>query len=149
MGFSVAKICVIQIFGHGFHLGGWATAPWDFPRHRGEYACCNKNCQPPSPQGQMGTFFFPLLQPFGAIFVPTIKPGGCHSSLSKFTEQALHDSRQSLFLLNTEMSLMRKAVLQVGWPWTLLLPGKEAPVPLPKQNVVCSYLMSLQMYHLY
>lgn len=30
--------CVAHIFGHGFHLVGWATAPWAFPEHRGESA---------------------------------------------------------------------------------------------------------------
>lgn len=29
---------------------------------------------------------------------------------------------------------MRKTVLQIGWPWTLILPPKEAPVSLSKQN---------------
>lgn len=32
---------------------------------------------------------------------------------------------------------------KVEWSWILLLSHKEAPMPLSKQNVVCSYLMSL------
>lgn len=33
-------------------------------------------------------------------------------ALTKFTQQTLTDSQQSLSLMNTEMSLMEKAVLQ-------------------------------------
>lgn len=33
-------------------------------------------------------------------------------ALSKFTQQAMNDSQQSISLLNTKMSLMRKTVLQ-------------------------------------
>lgn len=42
--------------------------------------------------------------------------------------RTLNDGRQSLSLWNTEGSLMRKTVLRIGWPWTLGLPLKEAPV---------------------
>ena len=34
------------------------------------------------------------------------------------------------------MSLMRKAVLKMGWPWTLLRPHHKAPMPLSKQCCV-------------
>lgn len=68
-------------------------------------------------------------------------------ALTKFTHQAFSENQQSPSLLNTEMSLSREAVLQLEWPWTLLLPRKEAPLPFSKQNVVCSYLTRRLMYH--
>ena len=68
--------------------------------------------------------------------------------LTKITQQALSD-RQSLSLLNPEGSLMRKTVLRIGWPWTLVLPLEEAPVSLSEENVVCSHWRSLLRCHLY
>ena len=70
-------------------------------------------------------------------------------ALTKFTHQALNDSWPSLSLLNTEISVMRKLSSKIGWPWTLLPLCKEAPEPLSKQNVVCSYQISLLMGCLY
>lgn len=70
-------------------------------------------------------------------------------ALTKFTHQALNDSWPSLSLLNTEIALLRKLPRKIGWPWTFLLLWKEAPEPLSKQNVVCSYLISLLMGRLY
>lgn len=57
-------------------------------------------------------------------------------ALTKFTQQALNDSQQSLSLLNTEMCLMSNSVLQRGCAWIPLLPHKGAPEQLSKQNVV-------------
>ena len=39
-------------------------------------------------------------------------------ALTKFTQQTLNNSQQSLSLLNTEISLKRKAVLQSRGHWT-------------------------------
>ena len=83
-----------------------------------------------------------------AIFVPSI---GLEEviTLTKFTQQVLIDSWWSLSLLNTEMSLMRKAVLQNRTALDIITAFITISVPLSKQNVVCSYLMSLLLYHLY
>lgn len=51
-------------------------------------------------------------------------------TLTKSTQQALKDSWQGLSLLNTEISLKRKAVLQNEMALTLLTPHQGAPVPL-------------------
>lgn len=94
---------------------GWAAAPWVFLSPGENPTTVKKNCQPLSPQGQMGTFCFPLVRSFGLHFVPSIglKDIIAHiESLTKFTQQAFNDSQQSLSLLNTEMCLVRKAILQ-------------------------------------
>lgn len=107
---------------------------------------------PPFPQDQVGTFRFLLVLIFG--YSPCTPSIGLEDSrahieaLTIFTQQALNDSQKNMSLMNTEMSSKvewAKLSYKVEWPWTLLLPQKEAPVPLPKQNV----FMSLLMYHLY
>ena len=37
-------------------------------------------------------------------------------ALRKFTQEAFNDSNQAIRLLNSEISMMRKAVLQNAWP---------------------------------
>ena len=65
-------------------------------------------------------------------------------AFTKFTQQALNDSWQSLSLLNTKMSLMRKAVLQNRMYLDIFIASQGGTLPLSGQNV-----MSLLMYHLY
>ena len=63
----------------------------------------------------MGTFCFTLSDYLAVIFVLSIdlKDVTAHSeAFTKFTQQTLNDNQKSLLLLNTEMSLMEKPVLQ-------------------------------------
>lgn len=58
---------------------------------------------------------FSLVWAFGYHLCSIYCPGGYYSTkeaLTKFTQQVLNDSQQSLSLLNTEISLMRKTVFQ-------------------------------------
>ena len=74
-----------------------------------------------------------------AIFVPFtgLEDAVAHTeALAEFTQQALNDTQQSLSLLDPEMSSMGMLSSKRGWPWTLLLPHKEAPGPLAKQIAV-------------
>lgn len=60
-------------------------------------------------------FCFHWYNHLATIFVPSIclEDGIAHvGELTKFTQQTLSDSRQSLSLLNIEMSLKRKTILQ-------------------------------------
>lgn len=70
-------------------------------------------------------------------------------ALTKFTQQVLNDSQQTLPLLKSKMSLIKRLPSKIEWLWTSLLPCKEGPVPLPKQNVECSYLMNLLICYFY
>ena len=57
----------------------------------------------------------PLYRHLATIFVPSIVLEGITAYmeiLTKFTQQAFNESQQSLSLVNTELSLMTKAVLQ-------------------------------------
>lgn len=59
-------------------------------------------------------FCFLLVWPLSVIFGPSIDLEDIIAHIeapTKFTQQILSDSLQSLSLLNTETSLMRKAVL--------------------------------------
>lgn len=60
---------------------------------------------------------------------------------TKFTQQILSDSLQSLSLLNTETSLMRKAVLKIGWLWILLL--SDSHLYHYPNRMVCVYTQSV------
>lgn len=82
-----------------------------------------KIATPPFPQVQVDIFCFPVAQSFAHCRCPF---------------HDLKDVRAHMANLNVQ-----------GWARTLLLPQKEAPMLLFKQNGVCSYLMSLLMYHLY
>lgn len=72
----------------------------------------HKSCEPPSPPVQMGTFCFPLVQSFDHCLFPLYWPGALIEALTQFTQQVLSDSWQSLHFLNSDMSAMRKAILQ-------------------------------------
>ena len=112
----------------------------------------NQNFQPPPPQGQVGMFCFPWYDHLAAIFVTSIGPENVivHiEALIKCIQQDLNDNWQSLSLLNTEMSLMRKAVPRNRMALDVITSLREAPVPVTKQNAVCSHLMILLMHHLY
>ena len=83
----MASTCGVGLLHSGFSLGTGENPPH-----------ANKNCQPPSPQGQMGMSCFPPLQSFGHHFAPSI---GLEDiilhieALPKFTQQDLNDSQQS------------------------------------------------------
>ena len=70
-------------------------------------------------------------------------------ALTKFNQEDLNDSQQSQSLINTEMSLMRKAVLQNRIPLGISLLCREAPVLLSKENVNVFMPEEFSMYHLY
>ena len=77
-----------------------------------------------------------------AIFVPSIGLGDMMAHievLTKLTQQ------QSLFLLNTEMSLMRKAVFQNRMALDIITASQEGICI----TIQTEYLMSLLMYYLY
>lgn len=70
-------------------------------------------------------------------------------ALTKFTQQTLTDSQQSLSLMNTEMSLMKKAVLQnrialsiiiALWGGTCAIIQRKCYVFIPDES---------SMYHLF
>ena len=64
--------CIAQIFGQTFYLGGWAAVFWVFPRYRENLPHSNKNCQPPSLQGQTAHSFLCWDDHFAAIFATLI-----------------------------------------------------------------------------
>lgn len=81
----------------------------------------NKYSQPPSPQGQRGTFYFLPARSCAAISVPflCLEDVTAHvGALAELTQQALNDSWPSLSLLNIGTSLMRNAILQNWMAWT-------------------------------
>lgn len=84
------------------------------------------------------------------VFVPSIDLDdvtACIEALTEFTQQDLNDSWQSLSLLNTEMSPIRKAVLQNKMDLGIItaLEGNTS-MSLSKKIVICSYLISLLMH---
>ena len=50
-------------------------------------------------------------------------------TLTKFTQKALNDSNQALSLLNFEVFMMRKTVLQNLMVLNILTTSQRAPVP--------------------
>ena len=50
-------------------------------------------------------------------------------ALTTFTQQALHDSNQAISLLNSEVSMVRKVVLQKHKALDTLQHLREVPVP--------------------
>ena len=112
----------------------------------------SNSCQPPSPHGQMGMSCFPPLESFGHRFAHSIGPEDivAHIALTKFTQQDLNDSWHSCPYQKLKcMREWEKLFFNIEWPWTSSLPCKEAPVPLPEQNVGCSCLVSQLRCHLY
>lgn len=64
----------------------------------------NKNCQPLSPQGQVGTFYFPWYDHLATVFDPyvSLEDFIAHAeTATKFTQENLNDGQQNLSLLNT------------------------------------------------
>ena len=59
-----------------------------------------------------GHIRFSTVRLFGCCLCPLRWPGGHIEALTKFTQQVLNDSWQNLSLLNTQISLGRKSVLQ-------------------------------------
>lgn len=91
----------VQILRHSFHLSGWATASV-FSLGTANNLLHGYNFQLPSPEGQLGTFCFPLSN-LSAIFVPSIclKDVIAHKeTLFKFTQQASNNDQQSLLFDN-------------------------------------------------
>lgn len=68
-------------------------------------------------------------------------------SLSTFTQHSLKNSHQRLSLLNTEMSLMRKAVLQNWMALDIITASQGGTCAINKTE--CHVFMSLLMWHLY
>lgn len=102
----------------------------------------NKNHQPPSPQGHMGAFCL-LASSFGPIPVPSTGLEGILEALTKFTQQGLKcQPVKPVLTEHRNASNEKKPPCKIRWPWTFLLPCKKVPVPLCKQSIVCSDLMS-------
>ena len=86
-----------------------------FPEPREESTHSNKNCQPSLLKARWARSVFHWYDHLASIFVPSIGLEDIIAhieALTKFTQQGFDDSRQSLSLLNTEMCLVRKAILQ-------------------------------------
>ena len=67
-----------------------------------------------------------------AIFVPSVGLENVISdikALKKFTQKTLNDSNQAIILLNSEVSLLRKAVLQNCMVLNILTTSQQEPVP--------------------
>ena len=82
------------------------------------------------PLGQRSVFYW--YDHLTAIFVPSIGLEdiiGHIEVLTTFTQQALHDSNQAISLLNCEVSLVRKVVLQKHKALDTLQHLREVPVP--------------------
>ena len=129
--------------------------PWLSP---GRLGCCtlgesthsNKNCQSPS-QGQVMMLF-----PTGMVIWPLVLvlhwPGGHYTTidiLTKFTQQTLMAAGKACLYWTLKFSWHLDMMPRVPWPWTLLLPHKEAPVSLSRGSWIHTYLMSLPKCHLY
>ena len=103
---------VAQNFGHGFLLGGWATAPWVFFWNRGRSTPWEQKFPILFPQGQVSMLYFLL----GLYLCPLHRPGRCYNThteaLTTCTQNALNSGLQTVSLQNTGMSLMRKTLLQ-------------------------------------
>lgn len=146
--------CVAQIFGHGFHLGGWATVlylglPWAQGRIHPKVT---KIVKPPLLKARWAHSVFHWYNHLAAIFVLFfgLEDIIAHiETLTEFTQQALNDSRQSLSLLNNEISLMRNAVLLNWMALDIITVSKGSTCAIIQIDVVCSYLMSLIRHHLY
>lgn len=70
-------------------------------------------------------------------------------ALTKFTQNALNGITEAYPHWTLKCLSWRKLSPKIGRPRVLSLPHKELPLSLCKWNLVCSYLMSLLMYHLY
>lgn len=95
--------------------------------------------------------FFSQVKSFGHSLCPSIGLEdviGHTEALSKFIQQALNDSQQSLSLPNTEMSLMRKTVFQNRMALDIIT-ASQGGISAIIQIECCSFLMSLLTYHLY
>ena len=95
-------------------------------------------------------FCFPLLRSFSQHLCPLHWPGDIiiyREALATFTQQGLIDSQQTLSLLNTEISHMRKAILHNRMALDIIIASQRNTCVIT-QSVVCSYLMNLPMYHL-
>lgn len=141
--------CIAQIFGQTFYLASWAAVFWGFPRYRENLPHSNKNCQPPS-QGQV------MLFPTGMVIWPLVLvlhwPEGHYTTtdtLTKFTQQTLMAAGKACLSWTLKFSWHLDMMPRVPWPWTLLLPYKEAPVSLSRVWWIHTYLMSLPKCHLY
>ena len=76
---------------------------------------CNSSKFTIHPSLTNGEICVPLCDHLAAIFVPSIGLEDVIShveTLTKFTQKPLNDSNQAISLLNSEVSVMRKAVLQ-------------------------------------
>lgn len=99
----IASTWVIGLLPPGHSLGTGKNLPYR-----------NNGCQSSFPQGQFDVFFHWYYH-LAAIFVSSIGLEDIMEHIetfTKFTQQALKEGQQNLSLLNTEMFLMRKAVLQ-------------------------------------
>ena len=87
----------------------------------------------------------------GAIFVPSLGLEDIISqieALTKFTQQALNDSQAEIALLKTEMSLMRKAVLQSRIRLCILTTSQGGTCTIIQTECCVLYLMNLPVCHL-
>lgn len=82
------------------------------------------------------------------LFIPQIGLEGIigHTeSLTNYMQKAVNDTTEGISLLNPEVKMMRKAILQNWMALDSLTVAQRGTVPLSKQNVVCSFLTTLQM----
>ena len=107
------------IYDPGFHQPGWlGRCTLGFPWAQG-HLCTNSDVTPvylPSIWAQWTQrSVFHWYDHLAAIFVPSVGLENVISdikALKKFTQKTLNDSNQAIILLNSEVSLLRKAVLQ-------------------------------------
>ena len=85
----------------------------------------SKSWQFLSPHGQVGTFIFPQVQPFGCHLCSLHSHGG-HASPYKFTQKGLNDGQQSLFL-NTAAAKSLQSCPTLCNPIEGSLPGSRVP----------------------
>lgn len=126
--------------------------PWLSP---GRLGCCtlgesthgNKNRQPPS-QGQV--MMLPTCMVIWPLVLVLHWPGGHYTTtdtLPKFTQQNLMVAGKACLYWTLQFSWHLDMMPRTPWPWTLLLPHKEAP--LSRVVWIHTYLMSLLKCRLY
>ena len=70
-------------------------------------------------------------------------------ALSKFTQQDLNESHQSLSLLNTEMSLVKKAILQNRTALDITTTSQGSSCAIIQTECCVFIPISLLIYYLY
>lgn len=121
---------------------GWAAATWVFLSPGRIHPTATKITNLPLLKATWGHSVYWQVH-LAPIPVPSTGLEGILEVLTKFTQQGLKcQPVKPVLTEHRNASNEKKPPCKIRWPWTFLLPCKKVPVPLCKQSIVCSDLMS-------